>query len=81
MQRAGTLCYSDNMSEQTAVRAADKTTEEAETSARARKVGAELPTADSLRAEIGRVASDEDFTERARWLLRRDRELIERLAQ
>ena len=36
---------------------------------------------DSLRAEIRRVRADEDFTARARRLIERDRELLDRLAQ
>lgn len=36
---------------------------------------------DSLRAEMERVRADEDFTARARRLIERDRELLDRLAQ
>ena len=36
---------------------------------------------DSLRAEIERVRADEDFTSRAKRLIQRDRELLDRLAQ
>ena len=36
---------------------------------------------DSLRAEIERVRADEDFTARARRLIERDQELLDRLAQ
>jgi hypothetical protein len=36
---------------------------------------------DSLAAEIERVRNDEDFTARARRLLTRDKELLERLAK
>ncbi len=36
---------------------------------------------DSLRAEIQRVRADEDFTARARRLIERDQELLDRLAQ
>ena len=36
---------------------------------------------DSLRAEIERVRTDEDFTSRAKRLMQRDRELLDRLAQ
>jgi len=36
---------------------------------------------ESLSAEIERVRGDDDFTARARRLLERDRELIERLAK
>jgi hypothetical protein len=36
---------------------------------------------DALKAEIERVRQDDDFTSRAKRLLERDRELLERLAQ
>ena len=36
---------------------------------------------DSLRVEIERVRADEDFTSRAKRLMQRDRELLDRLAQ
>ena len=69
------------MSEQAVVQVADEPVEGAEPAARERQASAEPPVADSLRAEIGRVGTDEDFTERARRLLRRDREILERLAR
>ena len=36
---------------------------------------------ESLRAEIDRVRADDDFTARAKRLIERDQELLERLAQ
>jgi hypothetical protein len=36
---------------------------------------------DSLSAEIERVRADPDFTARAKQLLERDREILDRLAQ
>jgi len=36
---------------------------------------------DSLREEIERVRADEDFTARAKRLIERDQELLDRLAQ
>ncbi len=36
---------------------------------------------DALKAEIDRVREDDDFTSRAKRLLERDRELLERLAK
>ena len=36
---------------------------------------------ESLKAEIERVRADKDFTDRAKRLLERDRELLERLAR
>lgn len=39
------------------------------------------PDVESLRAEIDRVRADDDFTARAKRLIERDQELLERLAQ
>jgi hypothetical protein len=36
---------------------------------------------DSLAAEVERVRADKDFTKRARQLLERDKELLDRLAK
>ena len=39
------------------------------------------PIVEALSAEIERVRADEDFTSRAKRLLERDRELLDRLAK
>jgi len=46
-----------------------------------RNDGQNRPIIDSLAAEIERVHADTGFTQRAKRLLRRDRELLERLAK
>jgi hypothetical protein len=55
--------------------------EEAEAVARVKGTSLNALIVDSLSAEIERVRGDEDFTARARKLLERDRELLDRLAQ
>lgn len=69
------------MTKQTTVRLPDELADEAEAVARVRGTSINAVIVDSLRAEIERVRSDEDFTARARKLLDRDRELVERLAR
>ena len=54
---------------------------EAEAVARVRGTSVNALIVESLSAEIERVRADDDFTARARQLLERDRELIERLAK
>ncbi len=53
----------------------------AEAVARVRGVSVNALIVESLSAEIERTRADRDFTTRARKLLERDRELIERLAK
>ena len=55
--------------------------EDAEAVARVRGTSVNQLIVDSLAAEIDRVRVDEDFTQRARRLLERDKELLERLAK
>lgn len=59
----------------------DGLADDAEAVARVKGTGVNRPVVDSLSAEIDRVRTDEDFTRRARHLLERDKELIERLAK
>lgn len=54
---------------------------EAEAVARVQGISVNALIAQSLRGEIARVRADQDFIERARRLLERDQELLERLAQ
>jgi hypothetical protein len=65
------------MAKQTTVRLP----EELAAVARVRGTSVNQLIVDSLAAEIDRVRADQDFTERARRLLDRDRELLERLAR
>jgi len=68
-------------SRQTTVRLPEELAEEAEAVARVKGVSVNALIVESLSAEIERTRADRDFTTRARQLLERDRELIERLAR
>jgi hypothetical protein len=70
-----------HMTKQTTVRLPEGLATEAEAVARVRGTSINALIVDSLAAEIERVKDDNDFTERARRLLSRDRELLERLAE
>ena len=69
------------MTRQTTVRLPEELAEKAEAVARVKGTSLNALIVDSLSAEIERVRGDEDFTARARKLLERDRELLDRLAQ
>jgi predicted transcriptional regulator len=69
------------MTKQTTVRLPDELAEDAEAVARVRGESLNQLIVDSLSAEIERVRADTDFTARARRLLDRDREILDRLAQ
>jgi hypothetical protein len=69
------------MTKQTTVRLPEDLATDAETVARVKGTSVNALIIDSLRAEIERVRQDEDFTSRAKRLIERDRELLERLAQ
>ena len=69
------------MAKQTTVRLPDELADEAEAVARVKGVSINALIVDSLSAEIEKVRSDKDFTARARRLLERDKELLDRLAQ
>lgn len=69
------------MTRQTTVRLPEDLAQEAEAVARVRGSSVNQLVVDSLRAEIRRVRADEDFTARARRLIERDQELLDRLVQ
>jgi len=69
------------MARQTTVRLPEDLAQQAEAVARVRGSSVNQLVVDSLRAEIERVRADEDFTARARRLIERDQELLDRLAQ
>jgi predicted transcriptional regulator len=73
--------YHDIMTKQTTVRLPDDLADDAEAVARVRGVSVNQLISDSLAAEIERVRTDEDFVERAKRLLERDREILDRLAK
>ena len=68
-------------SRQTTVRLPEELAAEADTIARVKGTSVNALIIESLAAEIKRVRSDRDFTSRAKKLLDRDREIIERLAK
>lgn len=69
------------MAKQTTVRLPDDLAEEAEAVARVQGTSLNALIVDSLTTEIDRVRNDDGFTSRARELLERDRELLDRLAR
>jgi len=69
------------MTKQTTVRLPDGLADAAEGVARIEGTSVNALIVDALTTEIERVRQDEDFTSRAKRLLERDRELLERLAQ
>jgi predicted transcriptional regulator len=69
------------MAKQTTVRLPDDLADDAEAIARVRGDSVNQLIIDALAAEIERVRSDDDFTARAKRLLERDREILDRLAK
>jgi predicted transcriptional regulator len=69
------------MAKQTTVRLPEELADQAEAVARVRGKSLNALIIDSLAAEVERVRVDKDFTKRARQLLERDKELLERLAK
>jgi predicted transcriptional regulator len=69
------------MTKQTTVRLPDDLADDAEAVARVRGDSVNQLIIDSLAAEIERVRADTDFTDRAKKLLERDREILDRLAK
>ncbi len=69
------------MAKQTTVRLPEELAAEAEAVARVKGTSVNALIIEALKAEIERVRQDENFTSRARQLLERDRELLERLAR
>ena len=73
--------YHDVVTKQTTVRLPDDLADTAEAMARVQGISVNALIVDALTTEIARVREDRDFTERARRLLERDKELLERLAR
>jgi len=69
------------MAKQTTVRLPDDLAADAEAVARVRGDSVNQLIIDALAAEIERVRADDDFTARAKKLLERDREILDRLAK
>ena len=68
-------------SRQTTVRLPEELAAEAEAVARVQGTSVNALIVDSLATEIARVRADQDFTARAKQLLKRDKELLDRLAR
>lgn len=68
-------------SRQTTVRLPQELADEAEAIARVNGTSVNALIIESLAAELDRVRADSEFTSRAKKLLARDREIIERLAR
>jgi predicted transcriptional regulator len=69
------------MTKQTTVRLPEELAEQAEAVARVQGKSVNALIVDSLAAEVERVRADKDFTKRARQLIERDQELLDRLAK
>ena len=73
--------YHAFMTKQTTVRLPDDLADQAETVARVHGTSVNQLIIDSLATEIDRVRADNDFMTRARRLLERDQQIIDRLAK
>ena len=73
--------YHEWMPKQTTVRLPEELADRAETVARVKGTSVNQLIVDSLAAEIERVRADKDFATRAKRLLARDKELLDRLAK
>ena len=69
------------MAKQTTVRIPEELADQAEAVARVQGKSVNALIVDSLAAEVERVRADKDFTKRARQLIERDKELLDRLAK
>jgi len=73
--------YREIVTRQTTVRLPEDLADQAEAVARVRGTSVNALIVESLAGEIERVRADKDFTDRARKLLQRDKELLDRLAR
>jgi predicted transcriptional regulator len=69
------------MAKQTTVRLPEDLAEAAEAVARVKGTSVNALIVESLSAEVARVRADKEFTSRANRLLKRDKELLDRLAR
>ena len=69
------------MAKQTTDRLPDELADDAEAVARVRGDGVNQLIIDALAAESERVRADDDFSARAKILVERDREILDRLAK
>jgi len=73
--------YHEAMSKQTTVRLPEGLADDAEAVARVQGTSVNALIIEALSNEIQRVREDEEFASRAKRLLERDRELLERLGR
>jgi predicted transcriptional regulator len=69
------------MAKQTTVRLPDDLADEADAVARIHDTSVNALIIEALRAEIERLRSDDDFNALAKRLIKRDKELLERLSR
>lgn len=69
------------MKKQTTVRFPEELADQAEAVARAQGISVNQLIIDSLSAEISRVRSDTEFISRVKHLVKRDKEILDRLAK
>jgi predicted transcriptional regulator len=69
------------MTKQTTVRLPEDLADQAEAVARVKGTSVNALIVDSLAAEVERVRADKEFTARAKALIERDKELLDRLAK
>jgi len=69
------------MPKQTTVRLPEELADDAEAVARVQGTSVNQLIVDSLTKEIERIRADDEFTSRAKRLIERDKELLERLAK
>jgi predicted transcriptional regulator len=69
------------MAKQTTVRLPEDLAEAAEAVARVKGTSVNALIIESLSAEVARVRADKEFTTRANRILKRDKELLDRLAR
>ena len=73
--------YHECMAKQTTVRLPEDLADRAEAVARVKGTSVNQHIVESLTAELDRVRADREFTKRAKRLLARDKELLDRLAK
>ena len=73
--------YHDVVTKQTTVRLPEDLADQAEAVARVRGMSLNALIVDALAAQVDRVRDDPAFATRARELLQRDKELLDRLAR
>lgn len=81
MSRPDDSWYRGVVTKQTTVRLPEELADQAEVVARVQGTSLNTLIVESLAAEVERVRADRAFTKKARQLIERDKELLERLAK